>query len=187
MSECERFSMSDAAAIEAPTAATPPASRWERIRHTLVTPELIYGTIISSAVIAVAEDDDSDFDVFVVTILTMLVFWVAHVFAIAVANHGKRNGRIIGIGQAFRDGLHHSKGLLYASIVPLVFLILGSTGVLDEDAAYLVALLVGTVVLAVLGWMAFAERGSPWPLRGLGCLGTALLGLVIVAFKVFLH
>jgi hypothetical protein len=179
--------MSDTAETDPATTATAPASRWERIRHALVTPELIYGTIISSAVIAVAEDDDSDFDVFVVTIVTMLVFWVAHVFAIAVANHGKRNGRIIGIGQAFRDGVHHSKGLLYASVVPLLFLVLGATGVLNEDTAYLVALIVGTVVLAVLGWMAFAERGSPWPVRVLGCLGTALLGLIIVAFKAFLH
>lgn len=179
--------MSDAAETDPSTAPVAPSNRWERIRRTLVTPELIYGTIISSAVIAVAEDDDNDFDVFVVTILTMLVFWVAHVFAIAVASHGRRDGRIIGIGQAFRDGAHHSKGLLYASIVPLLFLILGSTGVLDEDTAYNVALLVGTVVLAVLGWMAFAERGSPWPVRALGCLGTALLGLIIVAFKVFLH
>ena len=47
-----------------------------------MTPELIYGTIISSAVIAVAEDDDSDLDVFVVTVVTMLVFWAAHVFAV---------------------------------------------------------------------------------------------------------
>jgi hypothetical protein len=179
--------MSDAAEIDPSATLTVTAGRWERIRHALVTPELIYGTIISSAVIAVAEDDDSDFDVFVVTILTMLVFWVAHVFAIAVANHGKRDGRIIGIGQAFRDGVQHSRGLLYASIVPLLFLILGFTGVLDEDTAYVVALLVGTLVLAVLGWMAFAERGSPWPVRVLGCLGTALLGLVIVLFKVFLH
>lgn len=162
-------------------------SRWQRIRHALVTPELIYGTIISSAVIAVAEDDDSDLDVFVVTFVTMLVFWAAHVFAVAVANHGKRDGRVIGIGEAFRGGVHHSVGLLYASIIPLLFLVLGSVGVLDEDTAYLVALVVGMVILGILGWMAFADRGSPWPMRLFGAIGTALFGLVIVAFKAFLH
>lgn len=161
--------------------------RWQRIRHALVTPELIYGTIISSAVIAVADDEDNDFDVFLVTLVTMLVFWAAHVFAIAVANHGKRNGRVIGIGQAFRDGVHHSVGLLYASVIPLLFLILGSIGVIDEDSAYLFALVVGMVVLGVLGWMAFADRGSPWPVRLLGGVGTALFGLVIVVFKAVLH
>jgi hypothetical protein len=166
---------------------TEPESRWERIRHAVVTPELIYGTIISSAVIAVADDDDSDFDVFVVTIVTMLVFWAAHVFAIAVANHGRREGRVIGIREAFRGGAHHSVGLLYASVIPLLFLVLGSIGVLDEDTAYLVALVVGMVLLGVLGWLAFADRGSPWPVRLLGGLGTALFGLVIVAFKAFLH
>jgi hypothetical protein len=179
--------MSDSTGVDPAGPAAPPRSRWQRIRLALVTPELIYGTIISSAVIAVAEDDDDDFDVFVVTFVTMLVFWAAHVFAIAVANHGMRNGRVIGIGQAFREGVHHSVGLLYASVVPLLFLILGSVGVLDEDTAYLVALVVGMVVLGVLGWMAFADRGSPWPMRLLGGLGTALFGLVIVAFKAVLH
>jgi hypothetical protein len=173
-----------AAAAEQPAE---PSGRWASIRHTLVTPELIYGTIISSAVIAVAEDDDTDFDVFVVTFVTMLVFWAAHVFAIAVANHGKRNGRIIGIRKAFRDAMHHSVGLLYAAVIPLLFLILGSIGVLDEDTAYLVALVVGMILLGVLGWMAFADRGSPWPVRLLGGLGTALFGLVIVIFKAVLH
>ena len=167
--------------------STTPSSRWQRIRHALVTPELIYGTIISSAVIAVADEDDDDFDVFVVTVVSMIVFWAAHVFATAVANHGLRNGRIIGMGQAFRDGVHHSKGLLYASIIPLVFLILGATGVLNEDAAYFIALLVGTVLLGVLGWLAFADRGSRWPARLLGGVGTALFGLVIIAFKTVLH
>jgi hypothetical protein len=163
------------------------SSRWQRIRHSLVTPELIYGTIISSAVIAVADDDDDDFDVFVVTVVSMIVFWAAHVFATAVANHGLRNGKIMGIGEAFRYGVHHSQGLLYASIVPLAFLILGATGLLDEDAAYFFALLVGTVLLGVLGWLAFADRGSRWPARLLGGIGTALFGLVIIVFKTVLH
>ena len=179
--------MSESSGDDTTVQADAQLSRWQRVRHALVTPELIYGTIVSSAVIAVADDDDDDFDVFVVTIVTMLVFWAAHVFATAVANHGMRGGRIIGIGQAFREGVHHSKGLLYASVVPLVFLVLGATGVLDEDTAYFVALIVGMVVLGVLGWMAFADRGSPWPVRLLGGVGTALFGLVIIAFKAVLH
>ena len=171
---------------QAPVGESSPG-RWERFRNAIVTPELIYGTIVSSAVIAVADDDDSDFDVFVVTVVTMLVFWAAHVFAIAVANHGRRNGRVIGIRVAFREGVQHSSGLLLASIIPLLFLILGSIGVMDEDTAYLVALVVGMVLLGVLGWLAFSERGSAWPVRLLGGVGTALFGLVIIVFKAVLH
>jgi hypothetical protein len=171
---------------QAPVGESSPG-RWERIRNAIVTPELIYGTIVSSAVIAVADDDDTDFDVFVVTVVTMLVFWAAHVFAISVANHGRRNGEVIGLGVAFREGVQHSSGLLLASVIPLLFLILGSIGVMDEDTAYLVALVVGTALLGVLGWLAFAERGSAWPVRLLGGVGTALFGFVIIVFKAVLH
>ena len=128
-----------------------PGTRWQRFRRAIVTPELIYGTIVSSAVIAVAADDDSDLKVFLVTLVTMIVFWAAHVFATTVANHGMREGRVIGIREAFGGALRHSNGLIYATAVPLVFLILGALNVVDEDTAYNIALLVGVLLLGVLG------------------------------------
>jgi hypothetical protein len=170
-----------------PQQPEPRRSRYARIRHRLVTPELIYGTIISSAVIAVADDDQSDLDVFGLTLATMLVFWAAHVFAVTVASHGMRNGREIPLPEAFRSAIDHSYGLLLAAIIPLLFLILGAIGLIEEYTAYYLSLSVGTVVLAFLGWMAFADRGSKWPIRLLGAVGTAIFGIIVIELKSHLH
>jgi hypothetical protein len=162
-------------------------ARYRSIRHAIVTPELIYGTIIVSAVIVVADDDQSDLDVFGITLATMLVFWAAHVFAVTVASHGMRNGREIGLGEAFKSAVSHSHGLLLAAIIPLLFLIVGALGLIEEYTAYYLSLAVGTVVLAVLGWMAFSDRGSGWPMRLLGAVGTAFFGIIVILLKALFH
>jgi len=46
---------------------------------------------------------------------------------------------------------------------------------------------VGVLVLAVLGWIAFARRGSSWPIRLAGAVGTAAFGLVMILMKAFIH
>jgi hypothetical protein len=162
-------------------------ARYKRFRHSIVTPELIYGTIIVSAVIVVADDDESDLDVFGITLATMLVFWAAHVFAVTVASHGMRNGREVRLREAFRSAVKHSNGLLYAAVIPLLFLIVGALGIIEEYTAYYLSLAVGTVVLAVLGWMAFADRGSKWPMRLLGAAGTAFFGILVILLKATFH
>ena len=163
-------------------------TRLHRFRRALVTPELIYGTIIVSAVIVVAEGDTTDAEVFGVALFTMLVFWAAHVFAVAVATHGRRDdGQEIGLREAFRAALAHSYGLLYAALIPLTFLILGATGLFEEWTAYYLSLFSGTVILAILGWLAFADRGSNWFVRILGALGTAFFGVLVILLKAIIH
>ena len=45
----------------------------------------------------------------------------------------------------------------------------------------------GVVVLAVLGWIAFSRRGSSWPVRLAGALGTASFGVAMILMKAFIH
>jgi hypothetical protein len=163
-------------------------TRLHRFRRALVTPELIYGTIIVSAVIVVAEGDATDAEIFGIALVTMLVFWAAHIFAAAVATHGKNdNGEEIGLRQAFRTAMAHSYGLLYSALIPLAFLILGAVGLFDETTAYYCSLWSGTLILAMLGWMAFADRGSNWFVRILGALGTAFFGILVILLKAVIH
>jgi hypothetical protein len=143
-----------------PVAVAQPQNLYRRLRHQVVTPELIYGTIIVSAIIVLAEDDQNDFSLLVVVAVTSFVFWVAHVFASTVAHHGRRGGKEIPFGEALGNAVRHSSGLLLAAIIPVFILALGAAGVLTEELAYLIALFVGVVVLFVLGVLAFAERGS---------------------------
>ncbi len=159
----------------------------QRLRHEVVTPEAIYGTILVTALIVLAEDGESDFSLLVVVVATSFVFWIAHVFAATVARHGKRGDTEIPLGQALADAVRHSSGLLTSAVIPVLFLALGAAGVLSEAVAYDLALVVGVVVLFLLGLLAFAERGSRWYWCLLGGLATALLGVIVIFLKVVFH
>jgi hypothetical protein len=170
-----------------PAAAAPRLSRFRRLRQELVTPESIYGTILVSALIALAEENENDFDTMWVVVVTSFVFWIAHVFAATVANHGKRNGEEIAIGDAFSLAVRHSAGLLTSAMIPILFLALGAIDVIPTEVAYYMALTVGVVILFLLGLMALAERGAAWPVRIAGGLATALLGAIVIALKAYFH
>jgi hypothetical protein len=166
--------------------AKPPAaaeSRW----WFLVRPPTIYGTIIVSAVIVAANDTDSDFEVFVLTLSTIVMVWVAHVLSEAVAGEHAVTNPPTPLGTVIRHAMVHSSGLLVAAILPLVFLLVGTFGGLTEYIAYYAALGVAVVVLAVLGWLVFAHRGNAWPVRLAGAVGTALLGAIVIFLKSLIH
>jgi hypothetical protein len=159
----------------------------QRLRHELVTPESIYGTIIVSALIVVVDDGESDFKLMIGVGSTVLVFWLAHVFAFTVAHHGRRGGTELGVAAALGRALTHSTGLLLAAVVPMIVLGLGALGVVDEDSAYLGALWVGVIVLFLLGVLAFAERGARWYSCLAGGVATALLGVAVILLKAVFH
>ncbi|MCS5714797.1 hypothetical protein NVV95_09565 [Herbiconiux sp. CPCC 205716] len=172
---------------DATTDAPAALSLRRRLRHELVTPESIYGTIIVSALIVVVDDDENDFQLLVGVGSTVLVFWLAHVFAFTMAHHGRRGPTQLGISAALGRALEHSTGLLLAAVVPMAVLGLGAAGVLDEGTAYLAALWVGVIVLFLLGVLAFVERGARWYSCLAGGLATALLGVAVIVLKAVFH
>jgi hypothetical protein len=154
------------------------------VRQEFVTPESIYGTILVSALIVLVEDDESDFSLLVTVAASSFVFWIAHVFAFTVAHHGRRGEKDMPLNEALGHAVRHSAGLLTSAIIPILVLALGALGVVDEDLAYSLALLVGVAILFVLGWLAFADRGARWYSCLLGGFVTALLGVVVILLKV---
>ena len=160
---------------------------YRRVRHEVVTAELIYGTIIVSALIVLIEDGESDFELMVTVAATSFVFWIAHVFAATVANHGKRAGTEIPLGEALGSAVRHSSGLLLAAVVPVIILGLGASGLVDENLAYYLALYVGVGILFLLGLLAFVERGARWYFCLLGGVCTALLGVLVILLKAIFH
>jgi hypothetical protein len=59
--------------------------------------------------------------------------------------------------------------------------------VVPDNAAVWTALWLGVFILGALGYSAFALRGSAWPIRVLGCVGTAALGVAMILLKVGIH
>jgi hypothetical protein len=194
-------------AARADTARSATASRLPAFLHRFVTPEAVYGLVLYAAVVAAASDEAEGADadpatlewndasvvipeasgVLIWVILSMIVFWGAHVFAHAVAGHGVRDGQPVSVAAATRQAFHHSAGMLYAPILPTVALLLGALGILPDDVAIEAALWISVGVLGLLGFLAFVAKRSSWIISILGGVATAVLGLLIILINAVMH
>ncbi len=166
-----------------------PTTSWSyrRLRRSFVTPELISGTILVSVVIAVADESNGILDVFTITVLSALVFWATQVFIITVAVQGVRSDEeAVSLRRSFGIALSRSFGLLLAAVPPVVFIFFGLFGAFHGQVAYWIALWIEVVLLAVLGWIAFSARRSPWYVRLCGALATAGFGVLAVLLKILI-
>ena len=160
-----------------------PEGRW----WFLVRPQVIYGTIIVSAVVVAADDSDADLEVLGLTAATIVIVWIAHVFSEIVAGQHTVTNPPTPFRTVLTHAMTHGAGLLISAVLPLLMLAVGAVGLLPNHVAYQSALAVGVLSLAVLGWFVFAHRGNAWPIRLAGAVGTGLLGAGVVALNSFVH
>jgi hypothetical protein len=147
----------------------------------------IYGTILSTALIAAySEDPGSDpLQVAAAVLVAALVFWVAHAYADMLAR-GFVGTRGAGFAQA-RAELAREWPLVLGSIPPVLPLLLGPLGIISDDSAETVAIATGVALLAAWGMVIARRRGS-------GLIGiaysagvSALFGVVVVGLKALVH
>ncbi|MEF2976191.1 hypothetical protein [Subtercola sp. YIM 133946] len=169
------------------TRGAAPMSRYRRARTRIVTPQAIYGTLLVSAIIGTAADDESDLEVLITTVGTVLVFWIAHVFAESIAHYGTPKAIGLPMIASLKHSLNTAAGLLYAALIPCLFLLFGALGLMQESVAYRISLWLPVLLLAALGWFAFADRGSVWWVRILGSIVTGLLGVFVIILKIAFH
>ena len=148
----------------------------------------IYGTILVMSVVAgvSAATESRAATALVAAVVTSLVFWVAHVYADALATHVTLREGTLSRAKV-REIASEDWPLVQAVLPPGVCLMLGVLGIVSDDAAVLLALGAGVVALAVWG-AATARRGGA-PLSGAIIAATVnvTLGLVIVALKLLVH
>jgi hypothetical protein len=143
----------------------------------------IYGTILVTSIIAAADASHTIWFSLGVVEVTMLVFWLAHVYAGALA-------RSIDASETFsrreiRAVAGHEWPLLQAAAVPTLALLAGGVGLIGTQPAYWIA--IGYGVAALIWWgLLFAQKAK------LGLVATiavvlinASFGLVIVVLKEF--
>ena len=144
----------------------------------------VYGTIVAMGAItagAGAEADPSRLAVIVFA--TVLVLWIAHVYAHSIGEsveHGRRLDRAEFISVARRE-----LAIPLAAIGPVAALLLGSLGVVRESRAIWLALTLGVVTLAIQG-LRFArlEHERFWG-TVFSVAANVCLGLFIVVLKIF--
>jgi len=147
----------------------------------------IYGTVLVSALVAVGGNDDTDLEVFLFTIGAVGVFWLAHVYARSVGHLTEARPGLSAIVVAVASAARHSAPKVVAMLIPSVFLLLATVGVLDQYIAYYIALWSGVAVLAVLGYLNSTRRGSPMRLRLVSAALTSALGLGIIWLSSLVH
>ena len=159
---------------------------WSRLAVVAANPRgAIYGTIVASAVIAAAGAGGKSPDaILAATVATLLVFWLAHVYA-HFLDHEMRHDRTRWRALAFIMGQELS--MLAAPALSILFLFLGALGVLNEPLAVRLALWTGVVQLFGWGVEVGRRRGRGWPAAVLVGLINGAFGLVIVILEVLLH
>ncbi len=137
------------------------------------------------AAIAGTAHDPTPGRVLALTVATLAVFWLAHVYAHALAHHLR--GRKQLDWPAIRAAMAEERALLEGPLPMLVLLVCGRIGLLAERLAVTLALWAG--VAQLVGWgLAYARRqGWGWPTATTAGMVNGTFGLAIVALEVLIH
>lgn len=157
------------------------------IARILMTEEAIYGLILVSGMIVVSRSlSSTSIHAFTTVLVTVLVFYAAHVYAGTLGRLAITDGQA-GLRHSIIGAARQSSGMLIASLAPLLVLLLGVVGVLDDIAALWTALIVNTVLLGAFGWAAVARWSTHWVARLVGALISSTFGVILILLKAFVH
>ena len=164
----------------------PEVARRQKVRF--VSESAIYGLLLVSALLVITGNrSDTSWAVLLKVAGTVVVFWIAHVFAHVVGQLSDADDGPVAFKKVLRHAVDRSSGLLIAAIIPLAIVLLGALNTLNDDTAVWLALIVDTGLLAAFGYLAFAHWTPLMPLRLAGAAATALLGIIIILMKAFIH
>ncbi|KAA9110217.1 hypothetical protein [Microbacterium rhizomatis] len=160
------------------------------VRHfarALFTEDAIYGLILVSGMIVIsAQVQGQPWAAFFTVLVTVVVFWIAHVYSQALALYARHRANH-NLWRAIGDAMYKARGMLVVSVPALVLLLAGSAEVVDDELALTTALVVNVVLLALVGWIAVARWSTSFWARTGGALLTAAFGLVLTVLKAFVH
>ena len=145
----------------------------------------IYGTILVTSIVAAADSSDAIWQSLGIVEVTVLVFWLAHVYANALAWSLSSNQPFS--PRELRPIARKEWPLLQAAVIPTVALVAGGVGLLRTQTAYWVA--IGYGVAALIWWGLLIARKEHLTRRAtcLLVLANASFGLVIVLLKEFVN
>lgn len=145
----------------------------------------IYGNIVIAGLMTATEADDDPYvwPTAAQVMATVIVFWLAHAYALSLAHRAAGSTEARGL----REQLHHTLPLVESAVPPLgVMLLARLLGADDTDAIEIGS---WVCVLALGGWGLVVARRERESRRGviattLGCAG---LGFVMIVLKTIIH
>ncbi|MER7604493.1 hypothetical protein [Nocardioides sp. NPDC127503] len=145
----------------------------------------VYGIVSVIAVIAGASHfDDSAGRVLAFAVVSSAVIWTVHVYASMLADSGPE---VMPWRSVLIAGVRHEIGIVEGVLVPLLILLLGAVGWIDDERAISWSMWSGVVLLVLIPLFWLRRTGRSWvrSLAGAGACG--LLGLGLTWMKVLLH
>jgi hypothetical protein len=145
----------------------------------------VYGLVLVTALVAVGWQDDTDFEVLLFVVGTVLVYWLAHIYAGVVAS--RRTPPVPPLAEAVAAGARRASPMIVAMLIPAFLLGLAALGWVEEYTAYFLALGSGIVLLALIGYVDAVANGSSWLWRIAGVVSTTLLGALVIGLSILAH
>ena len=145
----------------------------------------IYGTIVATAVTAAASaHDETPARIAAANVLTLLVFWLAHVYSEVLAHRLRGAEFRVSV---VRTTMANELPMIEAPALSIVFLLLGALGLLDDQLAINLALANGVAQLFIWGIVVARRLGWSWPASALSGVVDASFAVVIILLKALLH
>ncbi|KQX05529.1 hypothetical protein ASC59_15590 [Leifsonia sp. Root1293] len=151
------------------------------------TEHAVYGIVLVTTLVSVGWKFDTDGEVLLFIVGTVWVFWLTHIYAAVVASRRTAEGRAQPIGRAIGAAAGHSVGMLLAMLLPSVALATATFGWVDEYVAYYIALWIGVLTLAVIGWVNSERNHGTWRMRLVSTLITTAFGLAVIWLSSLVH
>ncbi len=145
----------------------------------------IYGVITATAVIGAGAKHVPLTNVLLLTIATLLILWVAHVYTKALSHH-MRGGTQLRFA-TISEGMAEESPMLFAPALSILILLLGIFGVMDEHDAARLAIWIGVAQLIAWGIVYARRQGWGWRTSALAGAVNGAFGLIIVILEVVLH
>jgi len=161
------------------------------MRHVVSEPTVHGVMLVAGLVVIVASSGVASGEVLVKVLATLVVFWIAHVYAGVVAHLGDHQDDPeplpARVRLAVTDAVDHCWGMLLAGLIPLLVLTLGVFGLISDQNAIWATLWAAAGVLGVLGFLGVASWTPRTAPRVLGAAITTLLGIALIALKALVH
>ena len=147
----------------------------------------IYGTILSTALIAAySEDSSSDpWQIALAVFVAAVIFWLAHAYADVLAR-GLALRERASFARA-RAELARERPMVTGAILPILPLLLAPLGVLSDYGAENAAIITGVALLGLVGIAIAWRRGEGLIGIAFNAAGCLFFGVVVVALKAIVH
>jgi hypothetical protein len=145
----------------------------------------VYGLVSIIAVIAAASHfDDSAGRVLAFAVVSSAVIWTVHVYASILAGSGSE---VAPWRSVLIAGVRHEIGIVEGVVVPLLILLLGAIGWVDDARAIAWSMWSGVVLLVLVPLFWLRRSGRSWARSLVASGACGLLGLGLTWMKVLLH